>query len=105
MLSHFLNLSFLQQILIIYLVLINVLTFFYYGFDKMRSQVVDALRVSEKTLWLLALIGGSVGALAGMRFFRHKTKKTSFQAGLAIILTLQVWIILSLFGYNPLSQY
>jgi uncharacterized membrane protein YsdA (DUF1294 family) len=72
--------------------LINILTFFYYGFDKMRSQIDSARRVSEKTLWLIALIGGSIGALAGMHFFRHKTKKTSFQAGLAIILTLQIWL-------------
>lgn len=93
MISYFLNLPFFLQLLIAYLVLINILAFFYYGFDKTRSQIDNARRVSEKTLWLLALIGGSVGALAGMRFFRHKTKKASFQAGIAVIVALQVLLI------------
>jgi uncharacterized membrane protein YsdA (DUF1294 family) len=46
--------------------------------------------VREKTLWLLALLGGSPAALAGMHVFRHKTKKLSFQAGLAAILAIQI---------------
>ena|SRR3989339_1394597 len=93
MIENFLNLSLFSQFLIIYLTLINIVTFFYFGFDKMRSQISDARRVSEKTLWFLALIGGSVGALISMHFFRHKTKKLSFQTGIAIILTLQIWLI------------
>ncbi len=93
MLYYFLNLSVTLQILVIYLIVINILTFFYYGFDKMRSHADNARRVSEKTLWLLALIGGSVGALFGMRFFRHKTKKASFQAGIAVIIAIQVFVI------------
>ena len=92
MLTYFISLSIISQILVIYLVVINIITFFYYGYDKMRSQLRER-RISEKTLWILALIGGSAGALLGMHFFRHKTKKLSFQAVIAIILTLQIWLV------------
>ena len=93
MFAYFLNLSLFLQILVAYLILMNTITFFYYGFDKMRSQTDNTRRVSEKTLWFLALIGGSIGALLGMNFFRHKTKKTSFQAGVAIIIALQALLV------------
>jgi uncharacterized membrane protein YsdA (DUF1294 family) len=76
-----------------YLVIINLITFFYFGWDKMRSEIPEARRIPEKILWLLSLLGGSVGALLGMNFFRHKTKKLSFQAIIAIIICLQIWLI------------
>ena len=62
-----------------YLVIINVVTFLIYGIDK-RKAVKHKYRISEKTLILMALIGGSIGALIGMKVFRHKTKhlKISF---------------------------
>lgn len=72
---------------------INLVTFIYFGWDKMRSETAKARRIPEKILWLLTLIGGSVGALSGMHLFRHKTKKLSFQAGIAVILCLQIWLI------------
>ena len=50
-------------------------------------------RTRELTLWILALVGGSLGTLLGMNYFRHKTKKQSFQAVLAMILAIQVWIV------------
>ncbi|MEK7083838.1 MAG: DUF1294 domain-containing protein, partial [Patescibacteria group bacterium] len=63
---------------------------------KLKSRFQER-RVSEMTLWLLSLIGGSLGALAGMRYFRHKTRKMSFQAGIAVICAVQialvVWIV------------
>ncbi|MBI4992884.1 MAG: DUF1294 domain-containing protein [Candidatus Magasanikbacteria bacterium] len=90
----FLELSLSTQILFVYFLLINLISFFYIGIDKMKAQL-DRRRVSEKTLWLLALIGGSLGTLLGMHFFRHKTKKISFQAVLAIILAIQIFLILS----------
>jgi uncharacterized membrane protein YsdA (DUF1294 family) len=87
------NLNLATQILAVYLLIINIITFGFFGFDKMRSEIADARRIREKTLWFLALIGGSAGALLGMHFFRHKTKKLSFQAVLAIILAMQIWLI------------
>lgn len=92
MIEWFVYLPLIKQILFIYLVIINIIAFFYFGLDKLKAQLSHQ-RVSEKMLWLLALIGGSIGTLLGMNFFRHKTQKMSFQAGIAIILALQVILI------------
>jgi len=96
LIDWFLNLNFYTQVLLVYFVLINLLTFFYFGLDKLKAQL-SRRRISEKALWILTLIGGSLGALAGMNFFRHKTKKSSFQAVVAVILATQlillVWLL------------
>ncbi len=94
----FFQLSLLTQIVVVYLALINLLAFFYFGLDKLKAQLSHR-RVSEKLLWILTLIGGSIGALAGMNFFRHKTKKTSFQAVVAVILAGQILLISFFFFY------
>lgn len=88
----FLELNFFTQVLFIYLALINLISFFYIGLDKMKAQL-DHSRVRERTLWFLTLIGGSLGTLLGMRYFRHKTQKLSFQAVVAVILVVQIWIV------------
>ncbi len=75
--------------------MINIITFFYFGLDKLKSQLQHR-RISEKMLWILSAIGGSVGALLGMNFFRHKTKKLSFMAGIAVTLMVQISLILFL---------
>lgn len=82
--------------LIIYLVAINIVTFFVFGIDKSKAYK-NRRRTPEKTLWVLSLLGGSLGALAGMKLFRHKTRKLSFQAVLAIILAVQILLIYTLF--------
>jgi uncharacterized membrane protein YsdA (DUF1294 family) len=92
MLDWFLTLSLLTEIFIIYLTIINIVCFFYIGLDKVKAQLAHS-RIRETTLWILCLIGGSLGGLLGMHYFRHKTKKQSFQAVLAVILVIQVWII------------
>lgn len=79
------------RLLIVYFILITILTFFFFGYDKLNARM-KARRVREIILWFLALIGGSAGALIGMRVFRHKTKKLSFQAVLALILAAQAWV-------------
>ena len=94
----FLSLSFSIQILLVYLLCMNVVAFFYFGIDKARSQK-GARRVPEKTLFFISLIGGSAGALLAMSLFRHKTKKLSFQAILGLILALQMLLIYVLFAY------
>ncbi len=93
MFNWFTILPLYTQILTTYLLVINIITFFYFGWDKMRSQIYNARRVNEKTLWILSLVGGSIGALIGMKFFRHKTKKLSFQAGIAVILVIQICLV------------
>lgn len=75
--------------LLVYLVLINLVTFFVYGADKRRARQ-GKWRVPEKTLFLLPLLGGSVGALLGMRVFHHKTKHWYFVWGVPAILLAQL---------------
>lgn len=82
--------------LAVYLAAINLATFIVYGADKRRARK-GKWRVPEKTLFLLPLLGGSVGALAGMRVFHHKTKHWYFVWGIPLILLAQialaVWLL------------
>ena len=75
--------------LYIYLVVVNVIAFVLYGVDKYNAEQ-GAWRIPEKTLFGVAVIGGSVGALAGMNFFRHKTKHRYFKYGLPAILLVHL---------------
>ena len=78
---------------IIYLLIgINVLTFFVYGIDKWNA-IQGRWRISEATLLMLAVIGGSIGALLGMRIWHHKTMHKKFKYGLPAILLAQIALI------------
>lgn len=77
--------------LYIYLVVVNVIAFVLYGLDKYKAKK-GAWRIPEKTLLGIAVIGGSVGALVGMNFFRHKTKHWYFKYGLPAILAVHLGI-------------
>ncbi len=72
-----------------YLLLINLAAFLTFGADKRRAKR-GAWRIPEKTLFLLAIVGGSVGAICGMRVFHHKTKHWYFKYGLPAILLAQL---------------
>lgn len=71
---------------------INVITFAVFGIDKLKA-VKNRWRVPEKILFLLALLGGSLGAIIGMYSFRHKTKKIAFRIGIPAILIVQIIFI------------
>ena len=71
-----------------YLVVMNVIGFAVFGYDK-RCAIKRRWRVSEKTLFLTALLGGSVGSYVGMFVFRHKTLHWKFRIGIPIIMLLQ----------------
>lgn len=75
----------------IYLIIINIIAFILYGLDK-KKAVEGKWRIPESTLIGVAVIGGSVGAFAGMRFFHHKTQKPKFFLGLPIIFCVQIII-------------
>ena len=75
-------------LLLVWLAVINLLTFIVYGADKRRARK-GKWRVPEKTLFLLPLLGGSIGALLGMRVFHHKTKHWYFVVGMPLILVCQ----------------
>ena len=74
---------------IIYLVIINLIAFLAMYIDK-RSAKYGKWRIKEHTLFILALLGGSIGAIAGMYTFRHKTKKMRFVIGFPAILVCEV---------------
>lgn len=84
------------KLLFAYIVLINVITFFFFGVDKLKAYVGNR-RISERTLWFLVAIGGTIGGYAAMEFFRHKTRKTSFQLGFVLIFFTQLVLLLLLF--------
>lgn len=79
-----------MRVFLIYLAAINLLTFCVYGADKRRAKIQDARRVPEKTLFALALLLGSAGALFAMRVSHHKTRHWYFKYGVPAMLVLQV---------------
>lgn len=81
-----------QTWIIIYLLIINIVTFIVFGLDKWKA-VHDKWRIPVKTLLGLSLIGGSVGGLLGMYMFRHKTKKLAFTVGIPVMLVLQIGLL------------
>ncbi len=79
-------------VLTIYLVLANIYGFVIMGVDKSCAKK-HAWRIPEKTLFLASIVGGSVGTLCGMYFFRHKTKHWYFVVGMPIIVIVHLVII------------
>lgn len=76
---------------ICYLLIVNIVAFFLMGIDKKKAQT-GVWRIPEKTLFLSAILGGGIGAIAGMQLFRHKTRHRSFVIGMPLILL--AWVIL-----------
>ena len=75
-----------------YLIAINIVTFIVYGIDKVKAMK-GKWRISEATLLLLAVIGGSIGAWLGMKTWHHKTMHKKFKYGLPLILLAQIALI------------
>lgn len=83
--------------IVIYLVVMNILGFVTMGADKWKAKHRE-WRIPENTLFVLAILGGSLGSLIGMYVFRHKTKHWYFVYGLPAILALQIAIAAYLIG-------
>lgn len=82
-------------ILGIYTLVINLIAFLTMGLDKQKARK-RSFRIPEATLFTIAIIGGSIGSIAGMYVFRHKTRHRYFQFGMPAILILQVIFLLFL---------
>ena len=82
--------------MIYYLFVINVITFAAFGLDKRKAKK-RKFRIRESVLLGLALIGGSLGAMAGMFLFHHKTRKPAFRIGIPVLFLLQgvIWILIA----------
>lgn len=78
-----------MKLLIYYLVLINIISFIVFWIDKERARK-RKWRVPEKNLFLLAILLGSPGCIAGMHILRHKTKHPRFLIGMPVILIFQI---------------
>ena len=78
-----------QNVLIVYLLMINLIASVVYGWDKICAMQ-DWWRVQEFSLFIVALLGGGIGAILAMKLFRHKTLHTKFKIGIPLILLLQI---------------
>jgi uncharacterized membrane protein YsdA (DUF1294 family) len=81
-----------MEILITYILIINVFALFVSGYDK-SAAIHNRRRIPEKSLFLLAVIGGSVGIYASMFLFRHKTRHISFMLGIPMIIAMQLALV------------
>lgn len=79
----------------VYVIAINLITFIVYGRDKSQARRRE-WRTPESTLFILAIAGGSVGALLAMYVFHHKTRKKVFAIGIPAILLVQLLLLLVL---------
>ena len=80
-----------MKYLYIWLIIINIITFAVFGIDK-KKAIDGKFRISELTLFVLSLLGGSLGGLIAMHKFHHKTRKWYFKFGIPMILI--AWIAL-----------
>ena len=84
-----------------YLILMNLIGFAVMGIDKRRA-VKRLWRIPESALFIIALIGGSIGSMIGMYFFHHKTRHWYFVYGMPAILLAQIAAVIVLI-YSPLQ--
>ena len=82
----------MNNLFIFYLLIINILGFIFMYIDKEKAKK-HKWRISENTLIILALLGGSIGSFIGMNKFRHKTKHIKFKYGIPLIIIFQIIFI------------
>lgn len=80
--------------MIVYLLLINLISFLLFGYDKMQAKAGKA-RIPESNLFLVTLAGGGIGSWIGMKWFRHKTLHMNFVIGIPAIAIIETLIIIS----------
>ena len=82
----------MMKVFLIYLMVINVVTFFTYGIDEWKAKR-SKWRIPESTLLVMALMGGSIGAWFGMKVWHHKTMHKKFKYGVPVIIFAQLAIV------------
>ena len=88
-----------MKFIFIYVFFTNLLLFILMGLDKRKAKL-NHWRISEKTLFSLALMGGSIGGILGIYTFRHKTKHLKFTLGFPIIFLFQLIFIFLFLNCN-----
>lgn len=81
-----------MQFLIAYVLIVSIIGFIVMGVDKGKARK-HLWRISERTMFLIALVGGAAGILSGMIFFRHKTKHMSFVLGIPVLVLANFWAV------------
>ena len=81
-----------MKYLILYLIIINFISFLLVAIDK-RKAIKNKYRISEKTFFIFSFIGGSLGTLLGMIQFHHKTKKLKFLIGIPILFLFNILVL------------
>ena len=89
----------MMNIILYYLLAVNIATFLLYGVDKYKAKK-GRWRISEATLLMMAVIGGSIGAWAGMRLWHHKTMHKKFKYGIPVIIIMQIALVTYLHTNN-----
>ena len=82
----------MHQYSMYYLLAINIVSFFLYGIDKYKAKK-NKWRISEATLLMIAVIGGSIGAWVGIRLWHHKTMHKKFKYGIPLIIIMQIALV------------
>jgi len=82
----------MQETIVYYLIIINIVTFLVYGIDKWKAKK-SLWRIREASLLMLAVLGGSIGAWLGMKVWHHKTQHKKFRYGISAIIIIQLAVI------------
>ena len=78
--------------------IMNILGYLSMWSDKRRA-IRGKYRISEKTLFIIAILGGSIGSILGMQKFRHKTKHWYFKYGMPFVLIVQIVLVVVIYNY------
>jgi uncharacterized membrane protein YsdA (DUF1294 family) len=78
-------------------IIMNIIGLMVMKIDKERARK-QQYRISEKTLWLIALFGGAMGTTAGMQIFRHKTKHQSFKVGFPLLAVAEIILLVYIYS-------
>lgn len=89
------------DLILLYIVIVNLISLVTMAVDKRKAQK-RAFRIPEATLFVLAIIGGSLGSIIGMHLFHHKTRHWYFLYGMPVILALQVILVLAVV-FSPIE--
>lgn len=81
-----------MRYLMYYLIIVNIVAWIMYALDKWKARS-GARRIRERSLLIIALAGGSVGALAAMLMFRHKTRKPKFYLSIPVMIVVHCVIV------------
>ena len=84
-----------MKYLYLYLVIVNAAGFLSMLVDKQKART-GAWRIPERTLMVIAAIGGSLGSFLGMQLCRHKTKHPMFYIGVPVMLAVHAWLLVLL---------